>query len=90
MVNAWEVKPEVIVKCFKHIGMNPEENQAEEDDDPFAGEGLLDSNELVEKFLGRQTLMLLHTSLMLTLKLSSTSPVLMPVIQPGEGIVGQR
>ena len=53
MVSAWEeVKPEVIIKCFKHVGMNPEENQAEEDDDPFAGEELLDLNELVAKVSG--------------------------------------
>ena len=53
MVSAWEeVKPEVIIKCFKHVGMNPEENQAEEDDDPFAGKELLDLNELVAKVSG--------------------------------------
>ena len=52
-MNAWEeVKPEAIIKCFKHVGMNPEENQAEEDDDPFAGEELLDLNELVAKVSG--------------------------------------
>ena len=53
MVSAWEeVKPEVIIKCFKHVSMNPEENQAEGDDDPFAGEELLDLNELVAKVCG--------------------------------------
>ena len=90
-MSAWEeVKPEVIIKSFKHVGMNPEENQAEEDDDPFAGEELLDLNELVAKVSGRQTLMLLHTSLMLTPKLSAMSPVLILVIQTGGGIFGQR
>ena len=49
MVSAWEeVKPEVIIKCFKHVGIHPEEN----DDDPFAGEELLDLNELVAKVSG--------------------------------------
>ena len=53
MVSAWEeVKPELIIKYFKHVGMNPEGNQAEEDDDPFAGEELLDLNELVAKVSG--------------------------------------
>ncbi|XP_068742381.1 tigger transposable element-derived protein 6-like [Montipora capricornis] len=53
MVSAWEkVKPEVIIKCFKHVGTNPEENQEEEDDDPFSGEELLDLNELVAKVSG--------------------------------------
>ena len=52
-MSAWEeIKPEVIIKCFKHNSMNPEENQAEEDDDPFAGEELLDLNELVAKVSG--------------------------------------
>ena len=52
-MSAWEeVKPEVIIKCFKYVGMNPKENQAEEDDDPFAGEELLDLNELVAKLSG--------------------------------------
>ena len=32
--------------------MHPEENHAEEDDDPFAGEELLDLNELVAKVSG--------------------------------------
>lgn len=55
MVSAWEeVKPEVIIKCFKHVGMHPEENHAEEDDDPFAGEELLDLNELVAKVSGEK------------------------------------
>ena len=53
MVSACEeVKPEVIITCFKHVGMNPEENQAEQDDDPFAGEELLDLHELVAKVSG--------------------------------------
>ncbi|XP_068704538.1 tigger transposable element-derived protein 6-like [Montipora foliosa] len=53
MVSACEeVKPEVIIKCLKHVGMNSEENQVEEDDDPFAGEELLDLNELVVKVSG--------------------------------------
>ena len=54
-VSAWEeVKTEVIIKCFKHVGMNPEENQAEEDDDPFVGEEILDLNELVAKVSGEK------------------------------------
>ena len=53
MVSAWEeVKPEMIIKCFKHVGMNPEENQAGEDGDPLVGEELLDLNELVAKVSG--------------------------------------
>ena len=52
-MSAWEeVKLEVIIKCFKHVDMNPEENQAEEHDDPFAGEELLDLHELVAKVSG--------------------------------------
>ena len=36
--------------------MNPEENQAGEDDDPFAGEELLDLNNLVAKVSGETNL----------------------------------
>ena len=46
MVNAWnEVKSEVISKCFRHVGMDLDED----DDDPFAGEELLDLEALVQK-----------------------------------------
>ena len=42
MVSAWEEVPsEVISKCFKHVGMYPDE-EMEMDDDPFAGEELLE------------------------------------------------
>lgn len=38
MVMAWEeVKLEVSVRCFKHVGLYPEETGTDEDDDPFAG-----------------------------------------------------
>lgn len=54
MVTAWEeVKPEVITRCFKHVGMYPEEEEAMEvDDDPFAGEEELDMKELLNKISG--------------------------------------
>lgn len=49
MVSAWEeVRPEIIIKCFRHVGMYPDEQErmnADEDDDPFAGEELLDALE---------------------------------------------
>ena len=52
MIAAWEeVKPEVVTKCFKHVGMCPEEPDGarEEEDDPFAGKELLDLQELIAK-----------------------------------------
>ncbi|XP_068684888.1 tigger transposable element-derived protein 6-like [Montipora foliosa] len=51
MVNAWdEVKCEVISKCFRHVGMYPSAMDLDEDDDdPFAGEELLDLEALVQK-----------------------------------------
>ena len=39
MARTWEeVKPEVITRCLKHVGMYPDEVEAIEIDDPFAGE----------------------------------------------------
>ena len=54
MVSAWEeVEPGVIFKCFKHVGMYPEEkDNTDEDDDPFAGEDPLDLDEMVRKGSG--------------------------------------
>ena len=51
MVNAWDkVKCKVISKCFRHIGMYPSAMELDEDDDdPFAGEELLDLEALVQK-----------------------------------------
>ena len=51
MVSAWEeVETGVIVKCFKHVGMYPEEkDNTDKDEDPFAGEDLLDLDEMVRK-----------------------------------------
>ena len=48
MVKAWEeVSAEVITNCFKHIGMTADEEMSMEmDDDPFAGEELLEIEEL--------------------------------------------
>ena len=53
-MSAWEeVETGVIVKCFKHVGMHPEEkDNTDEDDDPFAGEDLLDLDEMVRKGSG--------------------------------------
>ena len=46
MVKAWEEVPaEVITNCFKHVGMTADE-EMEMDDDPFAGEELLEIEEL--------------------------------------------
>ena len=49
MVSAWEeVRPQIIIKCFRHVGMYPDEQErmnADEDDDSFAGEELLDALE---------------------------------------------
>lgn len=40
-MSAWEeVKPEVITRCFKHVGVYPDEAEAIEIYDPFAGEEL--------------------------------------------------
>ena len=51
MVNAWEeVKPEVITKCFKHVGMYPDETESMlTEDDPFDGEELLELQDLLSK-----------------------------------------
>ena len=50
MVSAWEeVKPEVITWCFKHVGMYPDEAEAIEIDDPFAGAGELEMETLLSK-----------------------------------------
>ncbi|XP_068704078.1 uncharacterized protein [Montipora foliosa] len=50
MVSAWEeVKPEVITRCFKHVGMYPDEAEAIEIDDPFAGEEELEMETLLSK-----------------------------------------
>ena len=47
MVSAWlEVVSEVISKCFKHVGMYPDE-EMEMNDDPFAGKELLEIEELL-------------------------------------------
>ena len=48
MVKAWEEVPaEVITNCFKHVGMTADEEMSMEmDDDPFAGEELLEIEEL--------------------------------------------
>ena len=49
MVNAWdEVKGDVISKCFRQFGMYPSTMDLD-DDDPFAGEELLDLEALVQK-----------------------------------------
>lgn len=58
MVSAWEeVEPGVIVKCFKHVGMYPEEkDNSFEDEDPFAGEDLLDLDEMVREVSGDATI----------------------------------
>ena len=49
VVSAWEEVPAAVVsKCFKKVGMYPVENlNAEEDDDPFEGEELMDIPELL-------------------------------------------
>ena len=48
MVSAWEeVKPEVIARCFKHV--YPDEAEANEIDDPFAGEEELEMEILLSK-----------------------------------------
>ena len=47
-----EVKPEIIVNCFKHVGLYPEETGTDEDDDPFAEEELMNLGELVAKVSG--------------------------------------
>ena len=54
MVSAWEeVEPEVISRCFKRVGMFPEEfGSMQEEDDPSAGEELLDLEALVTKVTG--------------------------------------
>ena len=50
MVNAWdEVRGDVISKCFRHVGMYPSTMDLDDDDDPFAGEKLLDLEALVQK-----------------------------------------
>ena len=50
MVSAWEeVKPEVITRRFKHVGMYPDEAEAIEIDDPFAGEEELEMETLLSK-----------------------------------------
>ena len=51
MVSAWEeVKPEVITKCFKHVGMYPDETESMlTEDDPFDGEELLELQDLLSK-----------------------------------------
>ena len=50
MVSAWEeVKPEVITRCFKHVRMYPDEAEAIEIDDPFAGEEELEMETLLSK-----------------------------------------
>ena len=58
MVSAWEeVEPGVTVKCFKHVAMYPEEkDNSYEDDDPFAGEDLLDLDEKVREVSGDATI----------------------------------
>lgn len=43
-----EVPSEVISKCSKHVGMYPDE-EMEMEDDPFAGEELLDIEELLSR-----------------------------------------
>ena len=49
-MSAWEeVKPDVITRCFKHVGMYPDEAEAIEIDDPFAGEEELDMETLLSK-----------------------------------------
>ena len=53
MVSAWqEVKPEVITRCFKHVGMYPDESEVIEIDDPFAGEEELEMETLRSKICG--------------------------------------
>ncbi|KAK3705566.1 hypothetical protein QZH41_000245 [Actinostola sp. cb2023] len=49
VVSAWkEVPAAVISKCFKKVGMYPDENlSAEEDDDPFESEELMDIPQLL-------------------------------------------
>ena len=49
VVSAWEEVPVAVVsKCFKKVGMYPVENlNAEEDDDLFEGEELMDIPELL-------------------------------------------
>ena len=50
MVSAWEeVKPAVITRCFKHVGMYPDEAEAIEIDDPFAGQEELQMETLLSK-----------------------------------------
>ena len=55
-MSAWEeVETGVIVKCFKHVGMHPEEkDNTDEDNDPFAGEDLLDLDRWLGKVLETQ------------------------------------
>ena len=57
-MSAWEeVEPGVIVKCFKHVGMYREEkDNSYEDDDLFAGEDLLDLDEMVREVSGDATI----------------------------------
>ena len=71
MVSAWdEVPSEVISKCFKHVGMYPDE-EMEMDDDPFAGEDLLEIEDLLSRISPDQDYLLSmsrlkHTNLQLT------------------------
>lgn len=44
-----EVKPEVIVKYYKNLGLYTEEEYNDEDDDPLAGEELMNLDKLVAK-----------------------------------------
>ena len=43
------MKPEVITRCLKHLGMYPDEVEAIEIDDPLAGEEGLEMETLLSK-----------------------------------------
>ena len=49
-MSAWEeVKPEVISRCFRHMGMYPDEVEGIEIDNPFAGKEELEMETLQSK-----------------------------------------
>ena len=93
MVSAWEeVETGVIVKCFKHVGMHPEEkDNTDEDDDPFAGEDLLDLDEMVRKGSGDVKKLTLWRMLPLWIMIfPPTWPCWILLIQTGEKTYSKR
>ena len=93
MVSAWEeVETGVIVKCFKHVGMYPEEkDNTDEDEDPFAGEDLLDLDEMVRKVSGDAKKLTIWRMLLLWIMiLPPTWPRWILLIQTGEKTYAKR